>query len=303
MGKSTNLYNKYKIFNEKEQKLDIFLNRDEIKKIEKINKSFIKKIMISFSNLIRGDVKLNFNIIKINSYTNDDRKLRYLYSNSIKIKPFEKTSFIFFSSNLLSVFTDFLFGGNGDSKYNIDIKKEITYTENFINQKIIKSIIDAYCESCKEIFYLNIEFIEFNIIDLNKHILYKNDIFITNYFNFSLNSINVFFSILIPLSIIKKKDQKKINSLETNICSKNITSKKNIIIKDSSNIILDICIKLIISPISKNQLDSLSEGDIFIIKNPEKIIGFIEKKPIFLGKHKVFNGKSVVFLEKFIEEN
>lgn len=62
---------------------------------------------------------------------------------------------------------------------------------------------------------------------------------------------------------------------------KNITSKKNIIIKDSSNIILDICIKLIISPISKNQLDSLSEGDIFIIKNPEKIIGFIEKNLFF----------------------
>ncbi|QCI24736.1 flagellar motor switch protein FliM [Buchnera aphidicola (Rhopalosiphum padi)] len=299
MGKSTNLDNKHKIIYKREKNLDEFLTQSEIKKLEKINQKFIKKIIMIFSTFIKSDIELNFHTVKINSYTNDDKNFHYLYSNSLKIKPLEKKSFIFFSPNLLSVFIDFLFGGNGNTINKIDIKKEITYSEDFVNKKIVEFIIDTYCKSCKDFFYIDIKFLNFNIIDLKKNFFSTNNPFITNYFDFNLNGIKVFFSILIPLSIIKQKNKKIITSLDTNISSKNTILKENIFIEHVCEIELDVIVELIISSVPKNKFDNLREGDVLLIENPEKVTAYIEKKPIFSGKHKIFDGKSIIFLENF----
>lgn len=302
MGKSTNLDNKCKIIHRKEQNLDKFLAQNEMTKLEKINEKFVKEIIIIFSSFIKSEIKLNFYTIKMNSYTNNDKNFKYLYSNSIKIKPLEKTSFIFFSPNLLSVFIDFLFGGNGVSTNRNNIKNEITYTEDFINKKIVEFIINAYCKSCKDFLYIDIKFLNFNVIDLNKHCFDTNKFFITNYFNFNLNGIEIFLSILVPLSIIKQENKKIINSLNTNIPSQDTILKENVFIQNSYDIKLNVTVELIISSISKNKFNNLREGDVLTIENPEKVIAYIEKKPIFLGKHKVFNEKSIIFLEKFVHQ-
>ncbi|AWI49860.1 FliM/FliN family flagellar motor switch protein [Buchnera aphidicola] len=303
MGKSTNLDNEYKIIYKREKNLDRFLDQNEMKKLEKINKKFIQKIIMIFSSFIKSNIELNFYTVKINSYTNDDKNFKHLYANSLKIETLEKKSFIFFSPNFLSVFIDFLFGGKGNSIIRMDIKKEITYTEHVINKKIVGFIIDAYCESCKDFFYIDIKFLDFNIIKLNKHFFYTNDLFITNYFSFNLNGIKIFLSILIPVSIIKEKNKKIINFLDKNIFSKKTILKENFFIENLSNIELDVTVELIPSYISKHTFDNLREGDVITIEDPGKVTVCIEKKPIFLGKHKIFDEKSIIFLEKFLHQN
>ncbi|WP_295164829.1 FliM/FliN family flagellar motor switch protein [uncultured Buchnera sp.] len=300
MGKSTNLDNTHKIIYKKEKNLDDFLTQSEITKLEKINQKFIKKIIMIFSTFIKSDIKLNFHTVKINSYTNDDKNFHYLYSNLIKIKPLERKSFIFFSPNLLSTFIDFLFGGKGNTINKIDIKKEITYSEDFVNKKIVEFIIDTYCKSCKDFFYIDIKFLNFNIIDLKKNFFSTNNPFITNYFDFNLNGIKIFLSILIPLSTIKQKNKKILTSLDTNISLKSTIFKENIFIEHVYEIELDVIAELIISSIPKYKFDNLREGDVLLIEDPEKVIVHIEKKPVFLGKHKIFDEKSIIFLEKFL---
>ncbi|CAL4318819.1 FliM/FliN family flagellar motor switch protein [Buchnera aphidicola] len=297
MDKSINSNSQFK------KNLHSFLSKSEIEILEKINKKFIKKIIIQFSNFLKKNIKLNFYTINKDTYTNDDRNLEFLYCNSIKILPLEQESFIFFSSNLLSVFIDFLFGGNSTFVNNIDIKRNMTYTENRVNKKIIKLIIDAYCSSCRSFFSLDIEFVKCQIINLKKHTIYPNNFFITNFFNFSCNGIKIFLSILLPIEIIKQKSSKKINSTDKNIYSEKKFLKNNVSVKNIYDVKLDIVVELIVSPIFRDNFNKLSEGDILSLKNPKKIIAFIEKKPIFLGEHKIFNNQSIVFLEEFIIDN
>lgn len=300
MGKSNSLYVANKA-NNKNEEIQHILNADQIKTLEKINEQFIKKIITSFSNLIKNNVQFNFVSIKINTYTDNDKDIKYLFSNIIEMINLDKQSYIFFSDNLLSVCIDLLFGGNGTYIEKMTKKRKITYTEKIISQQIIKLIFSAYFKSCKNFFSVDIKNFGIKIFDIKTDIFIKED-YITNYFNFSINGIEIFLSILLPLTIVQKEFQ-KINTLENNGKSliNNMDNAKNLPMFDLYDVKLDIIINLIIS--SEVKYNHLSIGDVLIIDNPDQIIAYIKKIPIFFGYYKNVNQKSVVFLKEFIYKN
>lgn len=300
MGKSNYLNINNQIIS-KIEKIHSILNIEEIKILDKIHEDFIKEIIIYFSNFIKNEIKLNFFSIKINSYTDSDENIKYLFANEIEIVNSNEKSFIFFSDNLLSVFIDLLFGGNGTCIEKINKTRKITYTEKIISQKILKLILNSYCKSFKKICSINIDSVQKKIFNIKKNSL-MNVNYITNYFNFSVNDIKIFLSILLPISIVKKNFQQQISS-ENNkkYLIKNTNIKKNIPSIDLYDIELDVITKLII--LSKISYNSLSIGDVLIIENPDIVISYIEKTPIFLGSYKNFDKKSVVFFKKFIHKN
>ncbi|QCI16915.1 hypothetical protein D9V62_00400 [Buchnera aphidicola (Aphis helianthi)] len=300
MGKSNYLNVINKETNKKEEILNI-LSVDRIKILEKINENFIKKTITYFSKFIKNHIKLNFFSIKVNSYTDNDTDIKYLFSNEIKISNSKEQSFIFFSDNLLSVFIDLLFGGNGNYIEKINKERNISYTEKIISEKLMKLICTAYCKAIKKFYSIDMKVINIKIVDIKK-LSYLNQNYITNYFNFSINNISIFFSILFPISIIEKNFQ-QINSLKVNKQSliKNVNCRQDIAISNLYDVELDVIVKLIMS--SKVNCNSLSIGDILMIKSPEKVLAYIEKIPIFLGHYKNFDKKSVIFLKKFIHKN
>ncbi|QFQ32818.1 hypothetical protein FQV33_02435 [Buchnera aphidicola (Aphis fabae)] len=300
MGKSNPLNIENEVTN-REKEIHNILNINEIKILEKINENFIKKIIISFSNFIQNNIKLNFFSIKINSYTDHDKDIKYLFSSEVEILNLNKKSYVFFSDNLLSIFIDLLFGGNGTYTDKINKQRDLTYTEKIISQKILQLIFNAYCESFKKIFSIDIKNFNIKIFDIKKDCCIKEN-YITNYFSLSLNNVEIFLSIVFPLSIVKKNFQ-KISFSESNKKSfiKNINVSKNIPIVNLFDIELNLITKLIIS--SKTKCNSLSVGDILIVESPDKVIVSIEKIPIFLGYYKNFNKKLVVFLKKIINKN
>lgn len=300
MGKSNYFNIVNKVINGKEEIHNI-LNIDEIKILETINEKFIKKIIIYFSNLVQNHVKLNFFSIKANSYTDNDRNIKYLFSNEIEILNLNKKSYIFFSDNFLSVFIDLLFGGNGTCTEKITKQRNLTYTEEIIAQKILKLIFNAYCKSFKKFFSIDIKASHVKIFDIEKNLFMKEN-YITNYFSLSVNDVEIFLSILFPLSIMKRNFQKTISSKNNKkSLIKNINADKNISIIDLYDIKLDLVSELIIS--SKIKYNSLSIGDVLLIDSPDKVIVSTQKTPIFLGKYKIFDEKLVVFLNKFIHKN
>lgn len=301
MGKSINLNIEYK--KSTKENLHNFLNKSQIEILEKINKEFSKKILIKFSSFLKSDIKLNFCTINKNTHINSDKNFEFLYCNSIKILPSEEESFIFFSSNLLSIFINFLFGGNNNFIQEVNIDRKMTYTENCINKKIIKLIVDTYYSTCRDFFSFDVEFIKCQIINLKQYNVYSNDSFITNFFSFSFNEIQMFLSILLPIKIINHNNEKKINSIEKNIYSKKKFLTNNVSIKSVYDIELDVIVELFFSPTIEVNCNKLSKGDILVLKDPKKIIGMIEKKPIFLGQHKICNNRSLVFLEELIVNN
>ncbi|ALD15043.1 hypothetical protein IX46_00410 [Buchnera aphidicola (Aphis glycines)] len=297
MGKSNGV-NSIKQTTNKEKEIHNVLSIKEIQALEKINRKFIEKITTYFSNLIKNDVKLNVFSIKLNTYINNEKDVKYLLVSTTEILNFNKKLFIFFSDNLLSIFIDLLFGGNGTCREKINQNRNLTYIEKITIKKILKLIFSTYCKFFKNIFSIDIHNCYTKIINIEKDAILKEN-YITNYFNLSLNSINVFFTIFLPVSVIKKYFQ-KLNSSKSNVkcLTKNIDFKKNFPVIHLHDIELQVVIKLIMS--SKTKYNSLSIGDILTVENPDQVIAYIEKIPVFLGCYKNFNKKSVVFLKKFI---
>lgn len=304
MGKSNNLHSKSKKAYQRENHLNDFLKEDEIKILENINRYFSKKIIIDLSNFIKKNVKICSYSIKIESFANYNRKNIKNISvfNSIETLPFKNQFFLTFSSNFLSVIIDLLFGGHGDLTKNPRKKNIITSTESLINKKITNFIISAFSNILKKFFSLDIKFINIKFfLDFKQSYFNSNEMFLINCFSFYIDNIEVYFSFIVPLSIIKKINKKKLiltNSYQDICLKKNIFNK--ISFEDIYNVKLNMIFKINDISITYDKICNLSVGDIFLINKPEKIIGFLENKPIFFGKYKRFNEQYIVFIEEFI---
>jgi flagellar motor switch protein FliM len=307
MGKSNNLYNKLQNVYQKEKNLYNFLKEDEIEILEKINNSFIHQFIIDCSNFIKNDIKLVSYSTKIECYNSNEKSIKNVnHCNLIEIFPYKKKSFIIFSCDFLSVIIDLLFGGKGNFKNKTNRKIDINSTECFINEKIIKFIINILSNIYKEYFSSEINFIDIEIVfDIQKLNLSSNKIFLITCFNLNINNTAVFFTIFIPLSILKHLNKKTFCSVYNNDEKKYIEQKNESKIDFNTihNIELNITARIIDISIPHDKLHTLSVGDILSIKNPNEIIGYIENKPIFFGSYKRFNEQKIIFIEKFIDSN
>ncbi|QCI18071.1 hypothetical protein D9V63_00400 [Buchnera aphidicola (Aphis nasturtii)] len=300
MGKSNSFNVINKIIN-KDKEIHNILSVGEIKKLEQINKNFVEKIIIHFSNFVKNNVTLNFFTITINSSVNSKKDIKYLFSNKIDILNLNKKLFIFFSDNLLSLFIDLLFGGNGTYSEKINQERKLTYIEDSIAKKILQFIFQDYFKFFENIFSVDINTLNIKIVNIKKNDFLKEN-YINNNFHLSLNGVHIFFSILLPISIVKKYFQQT-NFLKNNKTSliKNINFEKSVSVINLYDIELDVIIQFLMS--SKIQYKRLSIGDILMVKSPDKVIAYIKKIPIFLGSYKNFNKKSVIFFKKFIDKN
>ncbi|QIQ41135.1 MAG: hypothetical protein G4B00_00400 [Buchnera aphidicola (Aphis urticata)] len=300
MGKS-NRVNVINTIINKDKEIHNIFSIGEIKKLEQINKNFAEQIIIHFSNFVKNNVKLNFITIKIHSSENSKKDIKYLCSNKIDILNLNKKLFIFFSDNLLSLFIDLLFGGNGTYAEKMNDERKLTYVEESIAKKILQLIFRDYFKFFENIFSVDINTLNIKIVNIKKNNFVKEN-YINNDFHLSLNGIHIFFSILLPISIVKKYFQQN-NSLKNNTTSliKNINFAKSVSFTKLSDIELDIIIQFLMS--SKIKYKSLSIGDILMVKSPDKVIAYSKKIPIFLGCYKNFNKKSVIFFKTFIDKN
>ncbi|QIQ41693.1 MAG: flagellar motor switch protein FliM [Buchnera aphidicola (Microlophium carnosum)] len=308
MGKSNNLYNKFKKVYERENNLKHSLKEYEIKILEDINDGLVEHFITFFSNLTKKNIKLISYNTRIGScYANENivKNLRCL--NLIEILPYNNQSFIIFSDNFLSIVIDILFGGKDNSINNNKKITHITSAEIFINKKIIKFITSSLTRIYKKYFLKEITFINTKtFFDIKQFDFDLNRVFLIHYFNFTINNIEVFFNILIPISILKHIDKKIVLSMSGNYKNTHIeekNTKNSISFNDIYNVELNIKSKIVGISISYDKIYNLSVGDILPIKKPNKITAFIKDQAIFFGDYKTFNEQSIVFIEEFINNN
>lgn len=303
MGKSNNFNDQLKKVYQRDSNLQQFLQEDVIQIFENINDRFINNFVDFFANLIKNKIELIEYNFKIDFYNfqNIFKKNVKCY-NLIEISPYQNKSFIIFYNNFLSVTLDFLFGGAGTFATKIKNTQEITDTDLFINKKIITFITNFLSKIYQKHVCKEINFIDRKIFFNNKtHHVDLNMMFLINNFNFKVNNIEFSFDILIPESIISKINVNKTILMNDD---NNIDNKtNNFSLKDIENVELNIIARMISMKISKDKFHNLSVGDILPINQPDKIIGYIENQPIFFGDYKGFNKQSIIFIEKFINND
>ncbi|QCI21971.1 flagellar motor switch protein FliN [Buchnera aphidicola] len=305
MGKSNNLHNKFNKFYQRDQNLNSFLKKDEIEILENINTYFAKKVIINFSTFIKKNVRISSHSMKIESLLKFNRKNIKDISlfNSIKVLPFKHQFFLTYCSNFFSIIIDLLFGSDSHAIETYNKKNNITSTELLISKQITNIINNSLSNTFKKFFALDIKFINEKILlNFKQSCFNSNEMFLINFFNLSIDNIELYFYFLMPLSIIKIINETKLFKINND---KNISPKQdiinNIVFEDIHNIELDIFFKINDISISYNKFLTLSVGDVFLIENPDRIIGFLENKPIFFAKYKRFNEQSIVFIEQFIK--
>lgn len=299
MGKRNNINDKIHKLYTREDHLNNSLKEDEIQILEKINNSFVSNFVKFLSDLLNNNIECVSYNLKIESYDFKNNYHLQCY-NLLEISPYQETSFILFYNNFLSVIVDILFGGLGNYLNQNNSVKNISDTEIVFNKKIIEFITCFFSQIYHKYFHSEINFIDKKIFFNGECINFdKNSIFFIKNFNFKINNIDIFFDILIPKIIIDQLIKKSNSSISNDNVSA-IKNKNKISFKDIQDVELNIVAQIPSLSILKEELYTLSKGDVLPINKPNKIIGYIENQPVFLADYKRLNEKSIIFIEEFI---
>lgn len=302
MGKSNNIPERSKVIYQRDQSLHDFFKQDEIQILENINDIFINHIKINLFNFTKRNIEFDSYSMQIKSNSINTESIKnFVYANWTEVCSFKNPSVIILSYNFLSAITNVLFGGTNNLQDAKKYHKDMTSTEYFINNRIIELIIKSYSYAYKNFFLINMKFIKVKIIvDFKKINFHSDEMLLIKNFNLIFNKTEIFFSIIIPYSIIKKLHNTKCITLNKDINNHNQKKQKKITLSDISNVKLNIITNLVNISISFDDFDNLSIGDILLIENPGQTISFIGNTPVFLGSYKTCNEKPVIFIKKFI---
>ncbi|CAL4318593.1 FliM/FliN family flagellar motor switch protein [Buchnera aphidicola] len=301
MNQRNHTIDQFSQFYQKDETVKDIFYIEKINIFKNINSVFINQMIKEISFLTNQNIYLSSYSMKI-GLDNDSIKMieSLTYFNLIEILPYKNQLYTVFSSSMLFIIIDILFGGNNKHINCKNKNVDITSTEVFVNQKLIELFKKAYSDAWKNFFSIDINLIDIKKNkDLNKSNFFLQEKIIIHRFLLKMNQIRFYFCVLTPISILNLFNKNKYLFFKNSI-PKCTLSAKPISIKNISYIKFNIIVQLMDFSVSEKNIFTLSVGDVLSIDNPKKIIAYIDNKPIFLGYYAELHKKSCIIIEKFI---
>lgn len=275
--------------------------------LNKMYGNFAKELSCKITKFVNCSVHIQFKEIKtepLNQNLNNITSNMNL--NVIYIKELHKRLYTMFSPKILSLIIDNLFG-NQSYLNHITLKtSEISPVSMYMNEQLIKIIVDTYSRMWKNKYTLvHKKFI--NNIDL---MFFKNipsiyDFFIITFFKINTDHWEEDLIINVPFNIVDFLRRKIIREFASKFKMSHF--KKNVL-KDNEqiycnnvdNLKLNLVVTLKEFKVSIFKLLKLAKGDIFFVEKPDNVLVNVEESLILKGKHTISGTKHAVFIHDTI---
>ncbi|MFG6176427.1 flagellar motor switch protein FliM [Halomonas sp. THAF12] len=178
--------------------------RERLHALDMINERFARYFRMGLFNLIRRSADITVDSVKYQSYSDFSRNVPVPTNiNMIAMKPLKGSALIVFPPSLVFMVVDNLFGGDGRFLTKSE-GREFTNTEQRIIQRLLQLAIDAYGESWKSVYPLEISFLRSEMQSKFANITNSpNEIVVNTSFNLEVGNLASSFQICMPYSMIE----------------------------------------------------------------------------------------------------
>lgn len=259
--------------------------RDRLHAMEIINERFARQFRIGLFDLLRRQIDVIAHPIEIKPYHQFAAEVpTTICLNLIHFSPLRGTSLFLFSSELIYIVVDNLFGGNGKITGSLE-NREFTHTEHRIIHRLRRLALDAYQEVWKDIFVLKLEYSRTEMqLKFTNIVTSPNDIVLNSSFTIEIGEFSGKFTICIPYTMIEPLRELLLNppiecsNQDENVWRSSITSG---IKKSQIELVVnftEICTKV-------SNVLSLQIGDVLPIEKPDVIDAKVGGVPVLLGRY------------------
>ncbi|KAA0014473.1 flagellar motor switch protein FliM [Billgrantia pellis] len=178
--------------------------RERLQALDIINERFARHFRMGLFNLLRRSADITVDSVRYLSYSEFSRNVPVPTNiNIIGMKPLRGSALIVFPPNLVFMVVDNLFGGDGRFLTKSE-GREFTNTEQRIIQRLLNLAIDAYEESWKSVYPLQIHYLRSEMQSKFANITNSpNEIVVNTNFNIEVGNLTSSFQICIPYSMIE----------------------------------------------------------------------------------------------------
>ncbi|MFW6259120.1 MAG: flagellar motor switch protein FliM, partial [Halochromatium sp.] len=199
--------------------------------------------------------------------------------NIIAMKPLKGSALIVFPPNLVFMVVDNLFGGDGRFVTRNE-GREFTNTEQRIIQRMLQLAIDAYSESWRSIYPLEISYVRSEMQSKFANITNSpNEIVVNTSFNIDVGNLSSSFQICIPFAMIEPLRDLLSNPLKDgNQDPDNLWGRRMAGELRQSKI--ELVANLTSIPSRIKQVLALKVGDILPVELPDKVMTSVDGVPV-----------------------
>ncbi|GHE21068.1 flagellar motor switch protein FliM [Halomonas urumqiensis] len=178
--------------------------RERLHALDIINERFARHFRMGMFNLLRRSADITVESVRYQSYSDFSRNVPVPTNiNIIAMKPLRGSALIVFPPSLVFMVVDNLFGGDGRFLTRSE-GREFTNTEQRIIMRLLNLAIDAYSESWKSVYPLEISFVRSEMQSKFANITNSpNEIVVNTSFNIEVGNLSSSFQICMPFSMIE----------------------------------------------------------------------------------------------------
>jgi flagellar motor switch protein FliM len=189
-----------KEFNLAEQQ---YIGRGRLPTLELINERFIRLLRIGLFNFLRRSSEVSSGAIKVTEYGEFLKTLSQPTNiNLIQIKPLRGTAIIVIDPDLIFLFVDNFFGGDGRFQVK-GTGREFTPTEQRTIQRVLNIIFDSYTKAWEPVYKISMSFTRSEINTQFANIAGPTELVAITTFRIDIGAIGGLVNFCFPYSMIE----------------------------------------------------------------------------------------------------
>lgn len=254
--------------------------RERLHALDIINERFARHFRMGLFNLIRRSADITVDSVRYQSYSEFSRNVPVPTNiNMIAMKPLRGSALIVFPPSLVFMVVDNLFGGDGRFVTKSE-GREFTNTEQRIIQRLLHLAIDAYSESWKSVYPLEIGFLRSEMQSKFANITNSpNEIVVNTSFNLEVGNLASSFQICMPYAMIEPLRDLLTNPLSDGSKDQDGTWTRRIAgeIRHSE---IELVANFTDIPSRIDHVMALKAGDVLPMELPETVTASVDGVPV-----------------------
>jgi len=264
--------------------------RGRMPTLEIINERFARLFRIGLFNFVRRTVDIAVGSVKVIKFSEFVRNLVVPTNlNMVHIKPLRGTALMVFEPDLIFLFVDNLFGGDG--RYHSRVEgRDFTETEQRIIRRLLDVVFEEYEKSWKSIYPVSFEYIRSEMNPQFASIATPNEVVVCVSFDLDLGGNGGEFHICIPYSMVEPIRDILYSSLQGEQMETDKRWVKSLS-KQIQGAEVELVANLGQTRVTFDQILSMQVGDVIPINIPEIIHAQVDDIPVLECRYGIINGQ------------
>lgn len=193
-----------------------YIGRGRLPTLELINERFTRLLRIGLFNFLRRSSEISSGAIKVTEYGEFLKTLEQPTNiNLIQIKPLRGTGLIVINPDLIFLFVDNFFGGDGRFQVK-GTSREFTPTEQRTIQRVLNIIFDCYARAWDPVYKINLSWLRSEINTQFANIAGPTELVAITSFRIDIGAIGGLIHFCFPYSMIEPIRDLLSNDLQSN---------------------------------------------------------------------------------------